>query len=79
VFPTLARCFAARERWVAARLCVEEAEVAGVAPEALAEVRVAAEAVLGASWTRLRATIPGPVVPAPTLPPPPPGGFGEAG
>jgi len=79
VFPTLAHCFAARERWVAARLCVEEAEVAGVPPEALDEVRAAAEAVLGTSWTRLRAAIPGPVVPAPTLPPPSRGSLGEAG
>jgi hypothetical protein len=77
VLPTLARCFAARERWVAARLCVEEAEVAGVPAESLADVRHAAEAALGEAWTTLRATIAGPAVPVPTLPPPV--GVGEAG
>ncbi len=62
VLPTLARCFAARERWVAALVCVEQAEAAGAPEEATAEVRALAERVLGDAWTRLRAVVPAPVV-----------------
>ncbi len=60
VLPTLARCYAARERWVAALLCVEQGEAAGVPVEVMADVRAAAEGVLGEGWNRLRAVIPAP-------------------
>lgn len=72
VLPVLARCFAARERWVAALLCVEEADAAGVPPELVAEVRADAERVLGEPWVRLRAVVPAAVAvssTAQTVPP----------
>jgi len=72
VLPLLARCFAARERWVAAMVCVEQAAAAGAPAESLDDVRVLAERVLGDSWTRLRGIVPGPVAVsavAPTVPP----------
>lgn len=61
VLPLLARCFAARERWVAAMVCVEQADAAGAPAASLDDVRVLAERVLGDSWTRLRAIVPAPV------------------
>jgi tetratricopeptide (TPR) repeat protein len=72
VLPLLARCFAARGRWVAALVCVEQADVAGVPLEVVAEVRASAEAALGEPWMRLRALVPAPTLSAataPTLPP----------
>lgn len=72
VLPVLARCFAARQRWVAAMVCVEQAEAAGASPDVMADVRAEALGVLGEPWARLRALVPAPVAvssTAQTLPP----------
>lgn len=70
VLPLLARCFAARERWVAALVCVEQAEAAGVPPETIADVRTRAEQVLGEPWKRVREATPSFVIAmAPTVSP----------
>ena len=55
----LAECFLARERHLVALLCTEDALSAGVAEDEVAEIRDAARAHLGDTWTRFRDRVPG--------------------
>jgi hypothetical protein len=55
--PLLARCFAARGKYVAAAACVLEAEGDGVSDAELREVRTTCETHLGAHWARFVAAL----------------------
>jgi len=71
VLPMLARCYAARDRWVAAALCAEEAIIEGAEQEEMRALLDSAVERLGAPWRRFRDQIPGPrplsaTVPAPS-------------
>jgi tetratricopeptide (TPR) repeat protein len=71
--PLLARAYAARERWVAAVLCAEEAVALGCDPdtEGLGSVHREGQAMLGVAWTRFRAEVPAPSLDRTTIPAPP--------
>ena len=58
--PLLAACYANREKFVAARVCVEEALAAGVSTEEVAEVQAACDEAQGEAWARLRKRVPAP-------------------
>jgi tetratricopeptide (TPR) repeat protein len=70
VLPLLARCYAARGRYVAAMACAEEAATAGAPEEQLAAVRSEARSVLGEAWDRFREHVPAPASDLETVPPP---------
>ncbi len=59
LLPELARCFLARERYLAALLTADEALAAGADAEAVREVREASKAHLGDAWERFRLRVPG--------------------
>ncbi len=50
----LARCFAARERYVAALACLDDALAAGIRPDAITELREKVESALGPAYTKYR-------------------------
>jgi tetratricopeptide (TPR) repeat protein len=58
VLPQLARCFVARERYVAALLCADDAVAAGASADSVRAVRDASLAVLGDEWKRFRRRVP---------------------
>ena len=58
VLPLLARSFVARERFVAAAICVEEARSLGVDGEELEATHDRATEALGETWARFRAVVP---------------------
>lgn len=58
VLPVLASCFHARERYIAALLCAEDAIAAGASTDQVREVRDAALARLGDPWKRFRQRVP---------------------
>lgn len=58
LLPSLAACFLARERHLAALLCADEALAAGAEPAAVAEVRAKAKEHLGDAWERFRLRVP---------------------
>lgn len=58
VLPALARCFVARERYLAAQLCAEDALAAGAPAESVREAREAAAKALGEHWPRFRRRVP---------------------
>ncbi|MFW6049943.1 MAG: hypothetical protein ACODAU_02145 [Myxococcota bacterium] len=70
VLPVLARCFAARGRYVAAAACADEAEAAGVDAASLSSLRDELRAHLGDAWTRFREQVPLPSGGSDTVPPP---------
>jgi hypothetical protein len=70
VAPQLARCYAARERFVAAVLCAEEAIALGVEVESMQEIRDKAMDVLGDAWTTFRDVVPVASTTTSTAPPP---------
>jgi tetratricopeptide (TPR) repeat protein len=70
VLPTLARCYVARGRYVAAAACRDEAVAAGVGPEALKDLEAAFERHLGGGWERFRALVPVRDGASSTVPPP---------
>jgi hypothetical protein len=58
--PLLATCYANRQRYVAARVCVDEAVAAGVDPDDVAAVLAECEAAQGEAWDRFRRRVPAP-------------------
>lgn len=72
VLPSLARCFIARERFLPALVCAEEAVALGVASEELTELAEKAMAALGPAWERFREVVPAPDGTRDTQPPPAP-------
>jgi tetratricopeptide (TPR) repeat protein len=58
VLPQLARCFIARERYVAALLCADDAVASGASADSVRSVRDVASKVLGDDWTRFRRRVP---------------------
>ncbi len=54
ILPDLARCFIARDRWVAAAVCLEEARAAGADPSVLVELEASVAETLGAPLIKVR-------------------------
>ena len=73
VLPVLARSYAARERWVAALMCAEEAKALGVVDEELEALMEQGASALGEPWAKFREAIPAPAthqsetIPAPSI------------
>jgi len=68
--PLLSRCFVARERFVPALVCADEAVAAGASEDAVKESRSAALEVLGQWWGEFRQHVPAGRPDAPTIVPP---------
>jgi tetratricopeptide (TPR) repeat protein len=69
--PLLARCYEARDRWVAAALCAEEALVEGAKEEEMRALIDRARDHLGDPWTRFRERFAAPRPLVETVPAPP--------
>jgi tetratricopeptide (TPR) repeat protein len=72
VVPHLARSYAAREKYVAAMLCAEEAVALGAADDEIEEIMESARDRLGEAWARFREQVPAPTNDSQTIPAPPP-------
>jgi hypothetical protein len=70
VLPLLAACYAARGRFVAAAVCIDEATAQGVEATEVAEVRAQVETALGPAWAKFRALVPPPDPGVTTVRPP---------
>jgi uncharacterized protein HemY len=70
--PLLAHCFAARERFVPAMVCAEEALAAGAEAQSVEATQSAAREVLGKWWDAFRERVPATRPEAATMVPPEP-------